>query len=176
MLLPFSGQIAGTWRHSNNARMKQRREITTLVRGGGATLVWTKVKGEGKVISFGVHRVTQTYEQIPWSKLCTQNVSDDFSLSFYLRSLQGSTPLSPMLLSLFFVSFVHCCCDATSQLFSLKRRGASRSILLLHNEWQHSFLNQEFSGTKILICTFGNEQLKLQNIFHLFCAIHWGFE
>ena len=33
--------------------------------------------------------------------------------------------LSPILLSLFFVSFMHCSCDVRSQLFSLKKDGAS---------------------------------------------------
>ena len=64
----------------------------------GATLVWT----------IDVHRKRE-----------------EFSLSLYLRSHQGGTPLSPIWLSLFFVSFVHPRCDVTSQLFSLKRRGAS---------------------------------------------------
>ena len=51
---------------------------------GGCYLGVNEGYGRGKNSSFSsVHRVTQTYVQISWSKLCTQNVSSLSPLSMH---------------------------------------------------------------------------------------------
>ena len=108
-----------------------------------ATLDPLSGKSKGKSLPFsGVHRVTRTYAQIPWSKLCTWNVSSLFPSSMHFTCVLMLVIYTPTLAN--FVNYPLCFLTAfssgvTSQLFSRKRGGASDSKTQTDNTGNHYF-------------------------------------